>query len=87
MSLSLESLYVPINDLVEKDSETVVETLNLTPRERHRGILEQMEEVWSLKLLKVTMDLQFFLENSGEFSVETKSNQATELFKCLQSIF
>ena len=45
MSLSLESLYVPINDLVEKDSETVVETLNLTPGERHRGILEQMEEV------------------------------------------
>ena len=45
VSLSLESLYVPINDLVEKDSETVVETLNLTPRERHRGILEQMEEV------------------------------------------
>ena len=33
------------------------------------------------------MDLQFFLENSGEFSVKTKSNQATELFKCLQSIF
>ena len=82
---SLDSLYVSISDLVEKqnrikspdrdfrdlfyqdktisnsyailnieentfsfnrkDSETMIETLSLTPRERHRGILEQMEEV------------------------------------------
>ena len=28
-----------------KDSETMIETLSLTPRERHRGILEQMKEV------------------------------------------
>ena len=81
---SLDSLYVSISDLVEKqnrikspdrdfrdlfsqdktisnsyavlnnentftfnrkDSETMIETLTLTPRERHRGLLEQMEEV------------------------------------------
>ena len=93
---SLDSLYVSISDLVEKqnrtkspdrdfrdlfcqdktisnsyvvlnseenafsfnrkDSETMIETLSLTPRERHRGILEQMEEVGSLEFLIVVLE-------------------------------